>query len=260
MNAAIVIPAREGSSRFPGKPLALVKGKPLLERAWRIAKAVEGVHDVYVATDSEAIMEAAAAWGANVLMTPPECRNGSERVLAAAARLPRAPEILVNLQADAVLTPPWVIEPLVKTLTREPSVQVATPAVRLDWKAYEEFAASKAGGKVSGTSVVTARNGDALYFSKGIVPFLRAKPPACPVWRHIGLYAYRFSALDRYASWDPSPLEEIEGLEQLRFLENGVPVRVVPVDYRGRSHWSVDNPEDIKVVERIIAAEGELVS
>jgi 3-deoxy-manno-octulosonate cytidylyltransferase (CMP-KDO synthetase) len=260
MSAVIVIPARQGSTRFPGKPLAMIAGRPLLERTWRIAKAVPGVSKVYIATDDAVLRGKAAEMGAEVLMTPPECRNGSERVFAAVSQLKEPPEIVVNLQADAVLTPPWVIEPVVRAIQLDPKVLVATPAVRLSWKQYDEFAQSKAGGKVSGTSVVADQDGDALYFSKGVVPFVRQRQgDVSPVWRHIGLYAYRFEALERYASWEPTPLEQTEGLEQLRFLERKVPIRVVPVDYRGRSHWSVDNPGDVGVVEEIIMAEGELV-
>jgi 3-deoxy-manno-octulosonate cytidylyltransferase (CMP-KDO synthetase) len=104
------------------------------------------------------------------------------------------------------------------------------------------------------------RNSNALYFSKNLIPFVRNSSKDDPyVFRHIGLYAYRHAALERYVSLEPSPLERAEGLEQLRALENGMPIRVVEVDYRGRTHWSVDTPEDISHVEEIINREGELV-
>src|SRR5690606_27087263 len=141
-----------------------------------------------------------------------------------------------------------------------PSIVLATPATRLDWKRYDEFVQSKSGGRVSGTLTVFDKNRNALYFSKGMIPFVRDRSVAePPIYRHIGLYCYRYETLARYVELEPSPLEQIEKLEQLRALENGIPIRVVPVDYRGRTHWSIDNPEDVAIAEQIIAREGELV-
>jgi 3-deoxy-manno-octulosonate cytidylyltransferase (CMP-KDO synthetase) len=259
-NAVIVIPARQGSTRFPGKPAALIRGVSLLERTWRIAKAVPAVAEVYVATDDQGIRRQAEGFGAKALMTPAECRNGSERAFAAATQLKTKPDVVVNLQGDAVLTPPWVVAAAVAAMRKDAKLPVATPAVRLSWDQFDEFLAAKAGGRASGTMVVFDKKGDALYFSKAVIPFVRDRGQADPpIYRHIGLYAYRYEALKKYCSWPPAPIEEMEKLEQLRFLENGVAIRVVPVDYRGRRHWSVDNPEDIAIVEKIIAEEGELV-
>ena len=259
MRTVIVIPARKGSTRFPNKPLAAIRGRSLLERTWRIAKAVRGVDEVVVAVDDEEIRRHAESFGARAVMTRPDAENGTVRVHDAVRRLKPRPSIAVNLQGDAVLTPPWVIQSVVDWLKRHPKDLIATPAVRLDEKRLEEFVASKAGGRVSGTSVVFDRERRALYFSKGIIPFIRDKAASPPVYRHIGLYGYRWAALEKYVRLKPTPLESAEKLEQLRALENGIPLRVVEVDYRGRTHWSIDNPEDVAVAERIIEREGELV-
>jgi 3-deoxy-manno-octulosonate cytidylyltransferase (CMP-KDO synthetase) len=260
MNTVIVIPARKGSTRFPNKPMALVRGKQLLHRTWCIAKAVNHVDEVYIATDDQDIRARAEEFGAKVLMTRPECENGTVRVFDAVTQLKNRPEIAVNLQGDAVLTPPWVIQAVVDEMQKNPSIPLATPATRLDWKRYDEFVQSKSDGRVSGTLVVFDKNKNALYFSKGLIPFVRDRNGAePPIYRHIGLYCYRYEMLAQYVDLKPTPLEEIEKLEQLRALENGISVRIVPVDYRGRTHWSIDNLQDVKVAEAIISREGELI-
>jgi len=260
MSTVIVIPARQGSTRFPGKPLAPILGKKLLDRTWLIAKAVKGVDRVYIATDDEQIRKHGRELGAEVLMTRPDCRNGSERVFEAVQELKNRPEIIVNLQGDAVLTPPWVIQGVVDHIQKDASVQIATPATHLSRAQYDQFVSSKSTGRTSGTLVVFDLKSNALYFSKNIIPNVRQwKGDSTSIYRHVGLYAYRYASLKTYSALEPTPLEETEGLEQLRALENGIPIRVVQVDYRGRTHWSVDNPEDIQLVEGIISREGELV-
>jgi 3-deoxy-manno-octulosonate cytidylyltransferase (CMP-KDO synthetase) len=259
MKTVVVIPARYGSTRFPGKPLAIILGKSLLERTWRIGKAACGVDQVYVATDDERIRAHATAFGAEVLMTPLECTNGTERVLAALHRADITPEIIVNLQGDAVLTPPVVLEALVNGLIKQSSADIATAATRLSQEQYLELVEQKAHGQPGGTLVTFDKNYRALYFSRSIIPFIRNDSEFAPVYRHIGIYGYRYDALLRYVSLPPSPLELAEGLEQLRALENGMKIQVVPVDYNGRTHWSVDSPQDAEMVEALIAREGELV-
>jgi 3-deoxy-manno-octulosonate cytidylyltransferase (CMP-KDO synthetase) len=260
MNTVIVIPARRGSTRFPNKPMALIHGKQLLWRTWKIAQAVKGIDGVFIATDDSEIFENAKKFGANVLMTSKDCQNGTERVHAAVEQLDPRPELVVNLQGDAVLTPPWVIQAVVDAMKEGPHIQIATPATPLSWNQYEEFLSSKAGGRTSGTLVVFDLNKKALYFSKGTIPHLRERTTSSPpVYRHIGLYGYKYSALESYMKLKPTPLEEVEKLEQLRALENGIPIQIVIVDYQGRTHWSIDNPEDIRYVEEILKREGELV-
>lgn len=257
----MVIPARYGSSRFPGKPLAPVAGRSLLERVWRIAQAVPSISRVCVATDDERIAAHVRAFGGVALMTSAACTNGSERVHEALSLLGGKPSVVVNLQGDAVLMPPWVIGALVDEMRRDPSVQIATPAVRLSKAQYESMLKSKGQGIVSGTTVTFGASGDALYFSKGIIPFIRSAPSGeeSPVFQHIGVYAYTPQALAKYVSLPVGRFEAVEQLEQLRALEHGIPIRVVEVSLRGRTMWSVDNPQDVPQCEEIISREGELV-
>jgi 3-deoxy-manno-octulosonate cytidylyltransferase (CMP-KDO synthetase) len=261
METIIVIPARYASSRFPGKPMALIAGTSLLERVWRIALAVPGVDAVFVATDDQRIATQVSAFGGRSIITSEGCRNGSERVYEALRSLSMSPRVVINLQGDAVLMPPWVIGALVEEMRRDPAVQIATPAVQLTREQYRAMSSMKSSGVVSGTTVTFAANRDALYFSKGIIPFIRSMPEGGdpPVYQHIGVYAYTCEALTRYISLPMGRFEEVEQLEQLRALEYGIPVRVVAVSLQGRTMWSVDNPQDVARAEEIIRAEGELV-
>ncbi len=258
---AILIPARYGSSRLPGKPLAIVRGRSLINRVWRIAMAVDGVDGVWIATDDRRIADHAEAFGARVVMTDDTCSTGTERAWQAVGRLPTAPDIVINLQGDAVLTPPWVVQALVDAFRGQPDLAMATAAVRCGWAEYEALREHKRTSPASGTTVTFDRFQRALYFSKAIIPYLRRRedgaPP--PVHRHIGIYGYSVAALEQMATLAPTPLEQAEQLEQLRALENGIPIHVAVVDYRGRTHGSVDAPADIPVIEAIIDREGELV-
>jgi 3-deoxy-manno-octulosonate cytidylyltransferase (CMP-KDO synthetase) len=193
-------------------------------------------------------------------MTDPGCRNGTERVHAALGVLDRSSRAVINLQGDAVLTPPWVIEAVVSVLGDDDEVEMATPAVRLTWPQHEELHRARAAGVVGGTTVTRDEAGNALYFSKALIPNVRDPGTGpCPVLRHIGLYGYTTTVLARLLELEPGPLEKAEHLEQLRALEHGIRIRVVEVDYRGRTHGSVDNPGDVATVEEIIRREGELV-
>jgi 3-deoxy-manno-octulosonate cytidylyltransferase (CMP-KDO synthetase) len=189
-------------------------------------------------------------------MTSPDCLTGTDRVAEAALRY-KEHTIFFSLQGDAVLTPPWVIEQVLEAMLEDPGIQMATPAVKLRGEALLNFIESKRGGSSSGTTVVFDRRGDAMYFSKALIPFARSSER--PLYRHIGLYAYRMETLQRLRELPEGVFERAEKLEQLRALENGIPIRVVEVDYRGRTHGSVDQPEDVGFVESIIAQEGELL-
>ncbi|MEK9671793.1 MAG: 3-deoxy-manno-octulosonate cytidylyltransferase [Rhodospirillaceae bacterium] len=254
---AVIIPARYGSTRFPGKPLAPVAGVPMIQRIWAVARAADGVDRVAVATDDARIADAVRSFGGEAVMTPEDCRNGTERVCAAARDMDPRPEIVINLQGDAVLTPPWVIGALAGAFD-DPAVVMATPAVALTDDQVDALHRHKQDHPASGTTVVRDNQNDALYFSKAVIPFRRH--PGAPVFRHIGIYGYRRDCLERLATLPEGALEKIEGLEQLRALENKIPIRVVEVDYRGRSHWSVDSPGDLAEAENLIKAEGELLS
>ena len=256
----IVIPARYNSSRFPAKPLSLIKGYSLIYRVWSIAKTIKGIDEVYIATDHADIQSHALGFGARLLMTGP-CNNGTERIFTAISSLEARPNLILNLQGDAVLTPPWVIQALVDVMQAEPKVAIATPAVHINRDQYLIMQTAKSKGEVGGTMVVCDKDFNALYFSKRMIPYLRESVTETPpLYRHIGLYAYRYAALERYISLSPTPLEKLEGLEQLRLLENGSAIKVVIVDYKGHTHASIDSPHDVKRVEQIIEKEGELVS
>ncbi len=258
MTVIAVIPARYGSTRFPGKPLHEIAGLAMVERVRRLAKAAPTIERVLVATDDERIKQTVEDFGGDAVMTPEHCRNGTERCFEAVKDFAKADDVIVNLQGDAPLTPPWVIDAAAAAMADEPALQLATPAVALSEDAYDKLAAAKAAGEVGGTTVVFDRVMNALYFSKAVIPF-RREASGAPVHKHIGLYAYRFAALAKLVALEPSPLERTESLEQLRALENGIPIRIVLTDYRGRTPWSVDSPRDAEIAAAIIAQEGEIV-
>lgn len=259
MSAIAVIPARFGSTRFPGKPLHEIAGVPMVERVRRIAMAAPGVDRVIIATDDARICKAIEGFGGEAVMTPESCRNGTERAFEAVKAFAAPQDVIINLQGDAPLTPPWVVEAVAAEMAAHPALAMATPAVALSDDAYVKMAEAKAKGEVGGTTVVFDRQMNALYFSKAIIPFQREKSAGTPVHKHIGLYAYRFATLSRLVTLEPTPLEKAESLEQLRALENAIPIRIVLTDYRGRTPWSVDSPRDAEVAAEIIAREGEIV-
>jgi 3-deoxy-manno-octulosonate cytidylyltransferase (CMP-KDO synthetase) len=258
MTVIAVIPARHGSTRFPGKPLHEIAGVPMVERVRRLADAAPSIDRVIVATDDDRIVTAVEGFGGEAMMTPEICRNGTERCFEAVKAFAAAGDVIVNLQGDAPLTPPWVIDAAAAAMAEDAGLQLATPAVALTEDAYAKLASAKAAGEVGGTTVVFDKTMNALYFSKAIIPF-RREDAGVPVHKHIGLYAYRFSTLERLVALEPSPLERTESLEQLRALENGIPIRIVLTEYRGRTPWSVDSPRDAEIAAQIIAREGEIV-
>lgn len=261
-NCTIVIPARAGSSRFKNKPLAILQQKTLIERVWHLARAVHCAQRVIIATDSEAISQAALAFGAEVVLTPDTLRNGSERTAYVAQQCRLQDDVIVNLQGDAVLTPPWIIDDLVQALSMQPTWTIVTPSVALRGQEYQAYVARKKSGRASGTTVVFDTTRRALYFSKAVIPNWRQNPSDADetqAFQHMGVYAYRADALARYAQLPMGNFEKIEQLEQLRWLEHGYAMHVVPVDIRGRTLWSIDYPEDLDVAKKIIEQEGELV-
>ncbi|TCM87603.1 3-deoxy-manno-octulosonate cytidylyltransferase [Rhodovulum steppense] len=264
MPVLVVIPARFSSSRYPGKPLVALRGasgesRMLIERSWRAAQAVSGVDRVVVATDDARIRDAAEGFDAEVVMTSESCANGTERVAEAVAALGGGFEIVVNLQGDAPLTPPWFIEALVAGLAADPEAEIATPVLRCDGRALAALLADRRAGRVGGTTAVFGKRGHALYFSKEVIPFTGqsyGEDDPTPVFHHVGVYAYRPAALAAYPQWQPGPLEGLEGLEQLRFLERGRPVLCVEVESRGREFWELNNPEDVPRIEAMMARMG----
>mgnify|MGYP003386886114 FL=1 len=264
MSVLIVIPARYASTRYPAKPLAELKGasgqsRSLIQRAWEAASAVSGVDRVVVATDDDRIKDAAASFGAEVVMTPESCFNGTERCAAAYAALGSDADIVVNLQGDAPLTPHWFVEDLVSAMKAAPEADIATPVLRCDGRALNGFLADRKAGRVGGTTAVFDANMRAMYFSKEVVPFTTnaySDSDETPVFHHVGVYAYRPKALMDYPSWPVGPLEQLEGLEQLRFMEQGGTVRCVEVEARGKQFWELNNPEDVPVIERMMQEMG----
>ena len=264
MSVLIVIPARYASSRYPGKPLVPLTGatgqaQTLIERSWHAACAVSGVDRVVVATDDARIEAAAHAFGADVVMTSEHCANGTERCAEAHDALGGGYEIIVNLQGDAPLTPAWFIEGLVDGLRAAPEAEVATPVLRCDGATLRGFLEDRKAGRVGGTTAVFGAARQALYFSKEVIPFTSqtyADADQTPVFHHVGVYAYRPEALASYPSWPVGPLETLEGLEQLRFMENGRQVLCVEVEAKGRQFWELNNPSDVPKIEAMMAEMG----
>ena len=260
----IIIPARYASTRFEGKPLALLTGatgatKSLIQRSWETACEVPGVDDVFVTTDDERIAQAVCKFGGQVIMTSSKCRNGTERVAEALVGLAEPADIVVNLQGDAPLTPPWFITGLIDEMKRDPAVQMATPVLQCDGYTLNMFLEDRRNGRVGGTTAVFDLNWDALYFSKEVLPFTDrpyATDAKTPVYHHVGAYAYRRKTLARYVKWPQGALEKFEGLEQLRFLEQAIKVRCVLVEGKGRVFWELNNPVDVARIEGVLQQNG----
>jgi len=263
VNTVILIPARYQSSRFPGKPLVELRGangaaKPLIQRSVEAARRVPGVSGVFVTTDDDRIADACARLGVGVIMTSPECRNGTERCAEALGSL-HDPDLIINFQGDALLTPPGFVEALIARMAEDRDALLATPAMRLSSDEVRALQVEEAEGRVGGTSVVTDSQGYALYFSKRLIPYLPAgtlDQDLSPVRLHVGVYAYRPQALDRYVATPVSELETLEGLEQLRFLAAGVPIAVVDVATPSFSLRELNNPEDLAPIEQALAEAG----
>ena len=184
MSVLAVIPARYGSTRFPGKPLAEIAGQMMIERVWRLSAAAEGVDRVVVATDDERILKAVEGFGGEAVMTDENCRNGTERALDALKRLDSDAEIIINVQGDAPLIPPWVIGGVAEALRGDTTLPMATPAVPLPPETEARMRVDKANGSASGTTVVFGKDMNALYFSKNVIPF-RRKPETGAPTRHV---------------------------------------------------------------------------
>jgi 3-deoxy-manno-octulosonate cytidylyltransferase (CMP-KDO synthetase) len=263
MNTAILIPARYQSSRYPGKPLVELRGatgvaKPLIQRSVEAARRVGGASGVFVVTDDERIAAACGPAKVGVIMTSPECRNGTERCAEALPQL-HEPDLVINFQGDALLTPPSFVEALIARMRDDPDVLVATPAIRLRRDEVHALRQEEAAGRVGGTTVVTDGSGRALYFSKRLIPYLpdwALEAEVSPVNLHVGVYGYRPEALQRYVSSPISELETLEGLEQLRFLDTGIPISVVEVETPPFALRELNNPEDVAPIEGALAAAG----
>ena len=258
MKTAIIIPARFGSTRFPGKPLHPIAGVSMLARtvdaARRAAEASGAV--VLVATDDKRIEAHCAEIGVQSVMTDPALASGTDRVRAAAEMAAAGADFVVNLQGDAPFTPPQQVAAVIENAAKG---DVVTPVVRLSWEALDALRARKKATPFSGTTCIRGVDGKAIWFSKSILPAmrkedkLRAAGGPSPVYQHIGLYGYSRGALERIAGMAPSIYEELEGLEQLRFLENGLTIHAVEVEPSELPSAGIDSPEDVAHVEQFLS-------
>jgi len=230
-----IIPARYGSTRLPGKPLADLQGKTLIERVWRQASRAKTLSRLLVATDDRRIAEAVAAFGGEAVMTPATCASGTDRLAVVAKKIPC--DVVINIQGDEPFLSPAVIDRLAEPFLKDEQLQMATLSAPLPPEDVPN---------PNSVKVVCDAAGNALYFSRAGIPYVRdgLKPGLKPPCRlHLGMYAYRRSFLLQYARWPRTPLERLEQLEQLRALERGVKIRVVPVL---RPTLSIDTPEDLE--------------
>jgi 3-deoxy-manno-octulosonate cytidylyltransferase (CMP-KDO synthetase) len=239
-SAVAVIPARYGSSRFPGKALASIGGRPMIEHVYRRAAAARSLARVIVATDDERIRRAVEGFGGLVRLTRPDHATGTDRIAEVAAALDAS--VIVNLQGDEPLIHPGTIDEAVAPLRADPALQMSTVCRRIHDPAELQ--------DPHVTKVVVDRQGYALYFSRAPIPHRRAGAAAAPAFKHIGLYVYRRDFLLTFAGLARTPLERSEALEQLRALEHGHRIRVVETAHDA---VGVDTPEDLQRVRRLLA-------
>lgn len=246
-SVSAIIPARYHSTRFPGKPLAPLLGRPMIQHVYERVRMAKLVDRVIVATDDQRIIDVVRAFGGDAIMTRGDHPTGTDRLAEVAASLDS--ELIVNVQGDEPMINPQMIDQTVQPLVNSPAVQMGTLAARLTLA--EDFYSSNV------VKVVRDSAGFALYFSRAPIPWprdlndedLKTLLPQLGVWRHIGLYVYRRSLLLEYPGWPETPLERIERLEQLRALERGV--RLYVAETRWDSH-GVDTPTDLKRVEELM--------
>jgi len=257
----IIIPARMASKRFPGKPLAQISGISMIRRTAQIAAQI-GEADYVVATDHADIQTHCEKHKLPVVMTEADLPSGSDRALAATQIVQPEAEIILNLQGDAPFTDPAHLRAILKCLRASPEVDIATPAVQLDWPSLDQLRTAKQTTPFSGTTVIE-KNGRAVWFSKTILPAIRREAalrklgPLSPVLRHIGLYGFRRRALERFTALPQSEYEALEGLEQLRALEDGMHIEIVTVPPALISSTGIDTADDLARAEALIKQFGD---
>ena len=236
MKAVIVIPARYGATRFPGKSLARIKGRPMIQWVWEAACRSRLTEQVIVATDDSRIADVAAKFGADVVMTKKSHRSGTDRMAEVADKI--SAQLYINIQGDEPMLSPSAVDDLIRAMLESPRVPIGTLAHRIDseaeWRSPEVV------------KVVCNRHREALYFSRSPLPFQRTFDLKAKLLRHVGIYAFRAQALATFVSLTPSPLEMAESLEQLRALEHGLVIQVIETKYRC---LGVDTPADLARVE-----------
>ena len=238
MKTAAIIPARMGSTRFPGKVLALLGGKPIVQWVWERTKASKA-DEVIVASDSEEVIRAVEAFGGKAQMTSPNHPSGSDRIWEVASKLDC--DIIINVQGDEPFMEPSVIDRLIDVMQETPAPDMATVVVP---STREQIA-----NNPNSPKVVVAADNTALYFSRSPIPFLREGGTDMPLYKHWGIYAYSRAALSRFVSLPESPLEKCEKLEQLRALENGMKIKVIQTNFQS---IGIDTPEDLVQAENYL--------
>lgn len=241
VSVVAIIPARYDSSRLPGKALAEIAGKPMIEHVYRRTSAARGVGVVIVATDDTRICEAVEAFGGRAQLTSRDHLSGTDRLAEVAAGL--TADVVVNVQGDEPLIDPSMIDDAIAPFRTDPALQMTTLRRRIDDESERT--------NPNVTKVVVDRDGYALYFSRAPIPFTREGSPAAPAWRHIGLYAYRRECLLRLTALPPTAMEQAEALEQLRALEHGIRIRVLETTHNS---IGVDTAEDLERVRRLVQA------
>ena len=244
MNITAVIPSRYDSSRFSGKPLELIAGKPMIQRVYELAKASDSIAAVVVATDDQRIIETVEKFGGKAVMTSPENRTGSDRVGETAGLMELQPDdIIVNIQGDQPDFDPRCLDELVRPFSSDQDLEITT----LAYKIVDEREITDP----KDVKVTFDEHGFALYFSRSAIPYGYNEPKGYSIYKHLGFYAYKKSFLDLFRNFPEGKLERIEKLEQLRVLEHGHKIKVVITEYDSPE---VDLPEDIERIEQIILA------
>jgi len=239
---AVVIPSRYASTRLPAKPLHPIAGKPLVQHVWERCARAKGIDKVIVATDDMRIAEAAFAFGAEVAMTSDKHRSGTDRVAEVAKKLKGYTHI-INVQGDEPLVDPTIVSKLAASLAKDRKIEMITSA--------SIFTPEDDLTNPNMVKVVLDRESNGLYFSRSLIPYVRNDGVRPRFYRHQGIYGYTTKFLLQFVKWKPGILEQAESLEQLRALENGAKIRVVLAKHAA---VSVDTPEDVVAVERILAS------
>ena len=244
MKFMAIIPARYASTRFPGKPLAILGGKTVIQRVYEQVSSV--LDDVYVATDDERILTCVEGFGGHAVMTRNDHKSGTDRIEEAAEKVNATADVIINVQGDEPFIQPSQIKTLMH-LFDTPETQIGTLG--------KPFESMEAVGNPNSPKIVTDRRGFALYFSRSVIPFIRGEEPQAwlghyPFLKHLGIYAYRREVLAEVTRLPQSPLEKAESLEQLRWLENGYRIRVGMTDVET---VGIDTPEDLSRAEAFLS-------
>ena len=246
LKVAGLIPARYTSSRLPGKPLALIAGKPMIQHVYARCMSAPSLASVWVCTDDKRVFDAVEAFGGKAMMTRADHISGTDRVAEAAQQLDA--DIIVNIQGDQPFIHPDMLDEVVRPLLQENAADVSTLKYRIDCE--EDF------NNPAMVKVVTNHAGRALYFSRSLIPYPREKVDHA-VYKHAGTYAYRKETLLRLTQFAPTTLEKVESLEQLRWLEHGLSIQVVEskVPDLAKYGFSVDTPADLARAEQLVATQ-----